>query len=420
MSIHAAPSENRPITLSRRSFVAAGLGLGIAAGLAGCSSGGALVDPAELEEAQDSWSDAYSEAEAQWQTLSAAIDDARAAQGEFASATVTTPDELAAFEEALTEAESVENGHGNLEVPDTVEACEEGEDELAALSETYAEAATALTDAQALVKVATPGQGSFDLTNPDGYSYHVEYSIDPTIAVDTSKGKPGMVGLSLDFTDSWVTVENTTPGKEAPGIFFRCSPLYSIALFESWIAERDNRDACALFGPTTSPVSAPEGGEATLDFVENIAFSQDYIDPFASFCDGYNDGLGAESFFAGIIEGPSNGMREATEGDTMSVGEVRTLEIMMGGGEFSYNYEVPSAQRGENGDMAGTIPEGYAESFKQIEGWALCPYFGFQYGEQTLPQEPLVFAGQNVNDDWWPSIDGEASGLYVYNPVASA
>lgn len=420
MTIHAAPYENRPFTLSRRSFVAAGLGLGIAAGLAGCSSGGALVDPAELEEAQDSWNKAYTDTEMEWQALQMSIDDAEEAQARFASATVTTPDELAAFEEALAEAQAVENGHEDLVVPDTIEACEEGEEELVALGDTYFEASAALIDAQALVKVATPGQGSFDLTDPDGYSYHVEYSIDPTITIDSSRGKPGMVGLNVDFTGSWMRVENTTPGKEAPGISFKCSPLYPIALFESWIAERDNREECALFGPMASPVSAPEGGEATIDFVEGIAYSQDYIDPFESFNDGYvdpDDGLGWRAFFAGVAEGPANGQREVRPGDNMEMGEVRTLEILMGGGDLSYNYSsYATSDHGE--DMAGSIPESYAESFKQIQGWALYPLFGSTLNERTLPQEPLVFAGQNVND-WWTS-DGGVSALYVYNPIPAA
>lgn len=419
MSVRIMQPGNRTRALSRRSFVVAGLGLGIVAGLTGCSSGESPVDSQELEEAQSSWNDAHLEAETQWQTLSTAIDEGRVAQEEFASATVTTPDELAAFEDALAEAEGVENDHGDLEVPDTIEACEEGAEELAALSETYADAADALTSAQALVKVATPGQGSFDLTDPDGYSYHVEYNIDPTITIDSSRGKPGMVGLSLDFTDSWVKVENTTPGKEAPGISFKCSPLYPIALFESWIAERDNWDECVLFGPTASPISAPEEA-VTMDFVEGIAYSQDYIDPFDSFSKMYidlDDGLGWNAFFAGAIEGPSNGQREVTPGDSFDVGEVRTLKILMGGGDLSYNYSsYATSDHGE--DMAGSVPEDYAESFKQFQGWALYPFFGSTRKETTFPQESLVFAGQNVND-WWMD-DGLVSALYVYNPVESS
>lgn len=195
---------------------------------------------------------------------------------------------------------------------------------------------------------------------------------------------------------------------------------YSIALFESWIAERDNRDKCALFGPTTSPISAPEGGEATIDFVESVAYSQDYIDPFDSFNESNitaDEGLGWHAFFAGTIEGPSNGQREVTPGDNMDVGEVRTLEILMGGGDLSYNFSsYATSDHGE--DMAGSVPESYAESFKQIQGWALYPFFGSTRNEGTLPQESLVFAGQNVND-WWTR-DGRASALYVYNPVPSA
>ena len=61
--------------------------------------------------------------------------------------------------------------------------------------------------------------------------------------------------------------------------------------------------------------------------------------------------------------------------------------------------------------MAGSVPESYAESFKQIQGWALYPFFGSTRNEGTLPQESLVFAGQNVND-WWTR-DGRASALYV-------
>ena len=69
--------------------------------------------------------------------------------------------------------------------------------------------------------------GSFDYVDRDGYSYHIDCSLNPSISTDSADGKPGYVGLYMDFTDCSVTLTNTTSGKRAPGITFLIYPLYT-------------------------------------------------------------------------------------------------------------------------------------------------------------------------------------------------
>jgi predicted small lipoprotein YifL len=65
-------------------------------------------------------------------------------------------------------------------------------------------------------------RGEFDFTTKEGYSYHVSYDIMQPFSIDTTEGKPGEVGLRVDFKESIVKVKNTTPGKKAPGVYHIC------------------------------------------------------------------------------------------------------------------------------------------------------------------------------------------------------
>jgi hypothetical protein len=69
-------------------------------------------------------------------------------------------------------------------------------------------------------------EAEFSFQDADGYQYTVSYDIQPTAEIDRTQGKPGNVQVTLDFTDSTVSVTNDTPGKVAKGLIAEVYPMY--------------------------------------------------------------------------------------------------------------------------------------------------------------------------------------------------
>lgn len=57
--------------------------------------------------------------------------------------------------------------------------------------------------------------GEMDLIDKDGYTWHVSWDISQSFTKDTTKGKPGEVGVNVNLAGT-CTITNTTQGKEAP------------------------------------------------------------------------------------------------------------------------------------------------------------------------------------------------------------
>lgn len=75
------------------------------------------------------------------------------------------------------------------------------------------------------VSNGSTGVNSFDFKDKDGYTYHVEYSMNLKISQDTSEGKPGETKIIYDYSGSSISITNTTPGKKSPEYYVDASPL---------------------------------------------------------------------------------------------------------------------------------------------------------------------------------------------------
>lgn len=390
--------------VSRRTVVALGL-LGLASGLVGC--GEATVDtPAEvpdsgLDEAREDFASARDEAEESWSALQDSIESAQAADAEFQAGVVKNPDTLGAFEDALADARAVQNEHGDYEdEPETAAELDEATERLRAVADDYDTAAQDLVVAQGAVELLKPGEGSFTYTDWDGYTYRIDYDLDPAITVDTTEGKPGQVGLYFDFSNCSVTLTNTTPGKKAPGMALALIPLYDLNDFSDFIILDEGGGLeyeVATFGPLSQPVTLEDA--SALDDISEYAYETRYLNPFdhKSECNPDYGEVFCESFSA-LVSRQSYGGTEYDGGDELEVGETREMICLFGSSPDICRQKL----------VVGYISEDYVDKFRNIAGWAIYPM-----GNTRAPQGTAVFAGTTIMNYW------DGMRLYGYNPVKS-
>ncbi|WP_143786029.1 hypothetical protein [Olsenella sp. An290] len=390
--------------VSRRTVVALGL-LGLTSGLVGC--GEATVDmPAEvpdsgLDEAREDFESAYDDARESWFSLQDSIESAQAADAEFQAGVVKNPDTLEAFEDALADAQAVQNEHDDYgDEPETSEELVEATERLEAASDDYEAAARKLADAQRAVELRQPGEGSFTYTDWDGYTYRIDYDLNPAITVDSTEGKPGQVGLYFDFTDCSVTLTNTTPGKKAPGMAFSLIPLYNVSDFSDFIILDDGgslKYEVATFGPLSQPVTLED--ESALGDMREYAYETRYLNPFdyESECNPDYGEVFCQSFSA-LTASKVSGGTMYNAGDDLEVGEAREMIC-----QFGSSHNTISVQK----QVVGNISEGYVDKFKNIAGWAIYPM-----GNTRAPKGTVVFAGTTIMNYW------DGMRLYSYDPVS--
>ena len=389
--------------VSRRTVVALGL-LGLTSGLVGC--GEATVDmPAEvpdsgLDEAREDFESAYDDARESWFSLQDSIESAQAADAEFQAGVVKNPDTLEAFEDALADAQAVQNEHDDYgDEPETSEELVEATERLEAASDDYGAAARKLADAQRAVELRQPGEGSFTYTDWDGYTYRIDYSLNPAITVDSTEGKPGQVGLYCDFSGCSVTLTNTTPGKKAPGMALSLIPLYNVSDFSDFIILDEGSSLeyeVATFGPLSQPVTLED--ESALGDMREYAYETRYLNPFdyESKCNPDYGEVFRQSFSA-LTASKVSGGTMYNAGDDLEVGEAREMLC-----QFGSSHNTISVQK----QVVGNISEGYVDKFKNIAGWAIYPM-----GNTRAPKGTVVFAGTTIMNYW------DGMRLYGYDPV---
>ena len=387
--------------VSRRTAVAMGL-FGLTSGLAGC--GGVKVDVStkteepDIDEAREDFESAYDDALYYWKSLRGSIESAQAWDEKFRAGVVKNPEALEAFEAALVDAMAVEDVHSEFEdEPETSEELVEATEQLVAAADDYGVAARKLADAQRAVELRQPGEGSFTYTDWDGYTYRIDYNLNPAITVDTTEGKPGQVGLYYDFTDCFVTLTNTTPGKKAPGMALTLNPLYNVSDFSDLLGEIDNSQM-ATYGPLSQPTVFTEP-PTTLQF----AYENRYVNPFSS--SSFNTDCW-EIPYLGYSALPKNevvGYSSDDEDEELGVGETRELVIaFMGHSNFDHN---PSGFKLK----VGNISDGYVDRFKNIVGWAIHPSDG-----PHASADEAVFVGGRYS----LTLSGEGDiWFYSYDPV---
>lgn len=390
--------------VSRRTAVAMGL-FGLTSGLAGC--GGVKVNVStktegpDIDEAREDFKSAYDDALYHWKSLRGSIESAQAWDEKFRAGVVKNPEALEAFEAALVDVMAVEDVHSEYEdEPETSEELVEATERLEAASDDYGAAARKLADAQRAVELRQPGEGSFTYTDWDGYTYRIDYNLNPAITVDTTEGKPGQVGLYFDFTDCSVTLTNTTPGKKAPGMALSLIPLYNVSDFSDLLGEIDNREM-ETFGPLSQPMAFSE--PPTRSETYGIAYESRYVDPFSSgnFSTDY-----WEIPYLAYSALPKNevvGYSSDDEDDELEVGETRELIIsFLGHSNFDHNLSGFKLK-------VGNISEGYVDRFKNIVGWAIHP----TVGKRASADEAVFIGGKHAE-----TLSYEGSiWLYGYDPV---
>lgn len=395
--------------VTRRAVVTLGV-MALTGGVVGCgadgvtSTTGGSSDSGELEDARKDFDEALSDAQDRWDDLQDAIASAQAADEEFRAGVVKNPDDLTAFEAALADASAVEDAHSEYEdEPETSEELAEATERLEAAADAYEAATQELSDAQGAVELRKPGEGSFTYTDWDGYTYRIDYSLNPAITVDSTEGKPGQVGLYFDFSGCSVTLTNTTPGKKAPGMVLTLNPLYDVSEFSDYIILDDGgslKYEVATFGPLSQPVTfdaAPTMGE-----IEDLAYETRYINPFDNAVTGINPDYGEVSRmdFSACATHVSYGTTMYDEGDDLEVGETRELTCV---------FMSSALTGGKQKWSVGNISEGYVDKFRKIVGWAIHPESG-----TFAPRDEAVFAGYSK-----PGTNfAHGTWLYGYNPVS--
>lgn len=376
---------------------------GLTSGLAGC--GGVKVDVStkteepDIDEAREDFESAYDDALESWLSLQDSIESAQAEDAEFQAGVVKNPDALDAFEDALADAQAVQNEHGDYEdEPETAAELNEATERLRAVADEYDTAAQALVVAQGAVELIKPGEGSFTYTDWDGYTYRIDYDLNPAITVDTTEGKPGQVGLYFDFSNCSVTLTNTTPGKKAPGMALALIPLYDLNDFSDFIILDEGGSLeyeVANFGPLSQPVTLEDA--SALDDIREYAYETRYLNPFdyESECNPDYGEVFRQSFSA-LVSRQSYGGTVYDGGDELEVGETRDMICLFG--------SSPTICRQKQ--AVGYISEDYVDKFRNIAGWAIYPM-----GNTRAPQGTAVFAGTTIMNYW------DGMRLYGYNPV---
>lgn len=340
-------SNTERASITRRSLVVSA-GLLTSLGLFGCSIKPKSTIP-EVMSKDKEWQSAYDEAIECWETLQSDMSDASDYLTQLQGQRAKDPDSVTALQNAVDSASTLEDEVSDLSAPKDAKKLAKSTKKLEELAKSYKDASSAIASAKNAIEVIKPGQGSFDHTNRDGYTYRVEYAIDPDITIDSSEGKPGYVGLSLDFSNSMVTVTNTTSGKRAPGVIFDLIPLYTASAFG--LAEGN----C---GPLNNPSEFDEYGKIPIDSAHTGAQLL-YVNPF----DYGNPGAQQSdfpwgqylnvSFKAGIPSDPY-GMKE------FDVGESRELTCS------TLNNVVHICD----------VSSESAETFKNPVAWCLMPVYG--------------------------------------------
>lgn len=376
---------------------------GLTPGLAGC--GGVKVDVStkteepDIDEAREDFESAYDDALYYWKSLRGSIESAQAWDEKFRAGVVKNPEALEAFEAALVDAMAVEDVHSEFEdEPETSEKLVEATEQLVAAADDYGAAARKLADAQRAVELRQPGEGSFTYTDWDGYTYRIDYDLNPAITVDTTEGKPGQVGLYFDFSNCSVTLTNTTPGKKAPGMALALIPLYDLNDFSDFIILDEGGSLeyeVATFGPLSQPVTLEDA--SALDDIREYAYETRYLNPFdyESECNPDYGEVFRQSFSA-LVSRQSYGGTVYDGGDELEVGETRDMICLFG--------SSPTICRQKQ--AVGNISEDYVDKFRNIAGWAIYPM-----GNTRAPQGTAVFAGTTIMNYW------DGMRLYGYNPV---
>ncbi len=377
---------------------------GLTSGLAGC--GGVKVDVStkteepDIDEAREDFESAYDDARESWLSLQDSIESAQAEDAEFRAGVVKNPDALDAFEDALADAQAMQNEHGDYEdEPETAAELNEATERLRAVADEYDTAAQALVVAQGAVELIKPGEGSFTYTDWDGYTYRIDYDLNPAITVDTTEGKPGQVGLYFDFSNCSVTLTNTTPGKKAPGMALALIPLYDLNDFSDFIILDEGGSLeyeVATFGPLSQPVTLEDA--SALDDIREYAYETRYLNPFdyESECNPDYGEVFRQSFSA-LVSRQSYGGTVYDGGDELEVGETRDMICLFG--------SSPTICRQKQ--AVGNISEDYVDKFRNIAGWAIYPM-----GNTRAPQGTAVFAGTTIMNYW------DGMRLYSYDPVS--
>jgi hypothetical protein len=252
------------------------------------------------------------------------------------------------------------------------------------------------------IAIIDPARGEFDMTIKDGYTYHVEYSMNAKFEVDTTEGKPGQVALYLDLSGCSVTVTNTTPGKKAPGIYLDAAPLYAVSVFPE--LELVSFGPFATFGYLASPMAiATSTRRDVLEARTGVAF----LDPFDN--DGemssyfsFLGSVGNADITAGVVTQPYGGYH-IDGGAEFEVGETRTLELGFAEGA---SRSLTSSQYTRR--QVGEITEGMTDRFSDISGWALTPVLA------SLDQEVSFVGARNISSDL-----GDSLFAYAYDPAAN-
>lgn len=390
--------------ISRRAAVALGL-LGLTSGVAGCgnaavNSSGFLAATEGNGDARKDFASARDKAEESWSALQDSIASAQEADKEFRAGVVKNPDDLTAFEAALADASAVEDAHSDYaDESKTSEKLAKATKKLKAAAATYDAAAQKLSDAQGMVELRKPGEGSFTYTDWDGYTYRIDYNLNPEITVDTTEGKPGQVGLYFDFSGCSVTLTNTTPGKKAPGMALTLNPLYSVDDFSDFIDEYDMEFGVATLGPLSQPASFDAA--PTQDEIGSLTYECRYLNPFDNDPRRINPAYGEVSRmdFSACATHVSYGTTMYDEGDDLEVGETRELMCV---------FMSSALTGGKQKWSVGNISENHVDKFRKIVGWAIHPESG-----TYAPNDEAVFAGNSKPGTMF----AHGTWLYGYNPV---
>ena len=187
--------------------------------------------------------------------------------------------------------------------------------------------------------------GSFDYVDSDGYSYRIDCALSPSISTDPADGKPGYVGVYMDFTDCSVTLTNTTSGKRAPGVSLSLHPIYPSDM-EGMMGENNKSGSVRKF-------AGPDGVEY-VDPISNIVDPNTYAVMEIYVGEPYNN-YGASGIAAG---------------DELQPNESRELAVRAG---HTYNDVEPSVRMPD-------ILEEYADAVKTPSGWAFTTARGEDIG----------------------------------------
>lgn len=354
--------DNARPSISRRSLVVSA-GLLTSLGLFGCNKRRGNSSIPEVMTKDEEWQSAYDEAVECWETLQSDMTGASDYLTQLQGQRVKNPDTLTALQEAVDSANSLEDKVSDLSAPKDAKKLESSIDKLKKIAASYRDASSAIVDARSAIEVIQPGQGAFDFMDEDGYTYHIEYNVNPEITVDSSEGKPGYVGLHFDFSNSSVTVKNITSGKKAPGLYLSLLPLYAVGDFCIDVSEMYYGN---VYGPYDNPfdIAAYKKDFYAVDTNHQLL----YVNPFdLTSSDLPNVGLPwgerVSTDFSAAQLVNRYGTDKLEDGGEYEPDETRNLICTA-----SPYYGSPA-----RGTLVGTVLESSAEVFKRPVAWCVWP-----------------------------------------------